>query len=116
MNREQVINYLRDLSESEMAQIIHESAQTRREEMFYSNGDFQIDDAFALATCTFGAFGGNLDDGAIVELFAPAFDVDKPMIAGSLTEQGQCSKCKVRLISHYKRVLCPICKTENNLT
>ena len=116
MKRERIIDYLSNLSESELTQLVYESTQSKREEKRYENGDFEITDVFILATCSFGVYKGKTDDKAIVEVYAPPYDGNITDIGGPITLQGECPLCKTSLISYVKRVACPICKTETYLT
>lgn len=117
ITRDDVIDYLSSLGEAEAADLIFESLNHKRIEKKYENGDFQIDDAFTIATCTFGSSHGEIDEEAIIEIYAKPSDPNiKPNKKSKLSEQGACSLCKANLISYEKWVTCPICGTKNDLT
>lgn len=116
MDRQSVLNYLAGLSECALAQLIHDTVQLKRVEHRYPNGDFQIDDALCLASCSFGSFKGQVDEGATIEVYAPPVNENAASKSHSLTEQGVCPKCRSLLISCSKTASCPICKTVVELT
>ncbi len=116
MERDKVVEYISSLSESELGQLINEAVQSRRVEKYFDDEDFEVEDVFVLASCTFGKYKGKVDVKANIEVYAPPASGDLSRVSGPISEQGSCPKCKTHLISSLKLVTCPICKTEVELT
>lgn len=119
ISKDDVIRYIESLGEAEAVELCHIALKNRRRKVERASGDFQIDDAYCIATCTFGRYEGKIDEEVIVELYAkpPVSLVSSaPGSSEVLSEQGECSLCGVSLISYIKRAVCPVCDTENYLT
>jgi hypothetical protein len=117
INKSDVIKFISSLAETEAVDVCYQALKNRGKKVDYPNGDFEVDDVYCISMCTFGSFEGVIDKEAIVELFAPpVFSFDEVKKNYHLSQQGRCSLCKVNLISYVKRVICPVCGTENGLT
>ncbi len=115
MNREKLVGHLSSLSVAELGDIINAVSRNLRKDKEFEGGDFEYDDILCLALCSFGAFKGEMDETAIIEVYSGA--ADETCLPGTpLTEQSTCNVCGVSLVSNSKRVNCPICYAPNELT
>ena len=115
MTKSDVKKYLQDLNELELVHLVNEVLIQRRDEKSYKNGDFQYDDVFCVASCSFGSTDGVVDDQATVELYAPVVTEESASEAG-LCNFSECGRCKTPLISEGKVANCPVCKEKVFLT
>lgn len=116
ITKKEVIDFFKTLGEAEAAELCLEAFNHKRIENYYENGDFQIDDAYSLAICTFGSNEGKIDKEAIVQLYAKSYDNTPPKRDDGFDQMGLCDFCKTELISYEKRVICPVCKKKAGLT
>ncbi len=116
ITKKDVIDFIKSLGEAEAAELCLEAFKHKRIESHYENGDFQIDDAYSLAICTFGSNSGEVDEEAIIQLYAQSYDNTSPLPEDGFDQMGECEFCKAELISYDKWVVCPICKKQNGLT
>ncbi len=116
VTKEEVIEFFKSLGEAEAAELCLEAFKHKRIESHYGDGEFQIDDAYSLAICTFGSSHGEIDKEAIVQLYAKSSEKIQPTPEDGFDQMGQCDFCKTELISYEKRVICPVCMRKAGLT
>jgi len=115
MTKHDVEQYLKGLDELQLLHLLNDILKDRRDDKFYDNGDFQYDDVFCIAACSYGSNDNELDPEAIVELYAPVVTEESASERG-ICNYAECESCKTSLISEGKVANCPVCKTKNFLT
>ena len=113
---EQVREYLETLTEGELAELFYQVSSNFIVKEVYENGDF-YQEKICLARTIYGGSEGVPDQESTTQLVAlPASSVRNVNWGGSLSQSGNCKQCKVELVSVAKKVVCPVCNTDNHCT
>ncbi len=118
ITKNDIIQFITNLGETEAVELCFDALNSRRTKHQFENGDFEIDDVFCIAQCSFGSFEGEVDKRATIELYAKSYreNISPPSTKYGLNQMGKCEFCKVELMSYDKWVICPVCETKNELT
>lgn len=114
LSREEIIEYLRSLTDDGLAILFYEAMQPRNVYRRHSDGTFW-NDVYVVGTASHTE-----SDPAEIEILAVGADpcvryYEKELKEGAL-EQGRCESCKTFITSSYKVALCPVCGAEVECT
>ncbi len=113
---EKVREYLKTLNAGELAELFYQVSSNFTVKEVYENGDF-YQEKICLARTIYGGSEGVPDQESTTQLVAlPASSVRNVNWGGSLNQSGNCKQCMVELVSVAKKVVCPVCDTENYCT
>ena len=111
-----VLEYLKDLTPKELAELFYKATSHLLIKEIYDNGDF-YQEKICLAKTVYGGTEGIPDQESDIYLVAlPADHVRNVNWGDSLSQGGRCIQCMVELASVAKAVICPICGTDNYCT
>ncbi len=107
MKQNDVVEYLKSISEFEFFSIINEISESRTVKKTSTCGDIQITREYLLASTVWGT-KDKIPDTKVEPMFF-AQPENGTYAAESAVEAGKCVRCSTEIMSFSRRALCPVC-------